>query len=324
MTPINDHERCSELLRGYVAGELAASEAEWVAEHTASCDECRAELTAVKALVLPPVEEPTQLELARLHKAVMDATRVDTAPIVIPRKSGALGRRLAPYLGAAATIALLLFAASQVTLSGGDSADSPSAALDAGTEGAETGGDGAGVVPGSTEKPRKSDGKKVLPETASGDQAVTPTSGGSDGGATAALSGPQPVYTSLGKVTPKELEDTAVHDPPFSSFARQYNGRSARALQGRFVRSLSLDAEDGVTAKAIKNCASTVIEQGSNDLYYLPAYAGTGVIDGTRALLIGFAYTLQEKAPLDRFQLWAWERPGCDTVILYRGGPIRG
>jgi hypothetical protein len=316
MTPINDHERCSELLRDYVAGELAAPEADWVAEHTTSCDECRAELIAVRALVLAPSEEPTELERARLHKAVMDATRVDTAPVVIPRKSDGLVRRLAPYLGAAAAIVLLVFAASQVTLSGGDSENATSAGMDAA---GDAGADGAPeAAPEPSEDPEKRGGKGVVtngqPATVADGEALA---GGS-------LSGPQPVYESLGKVTPKQLEDTAVHDPPFSSFAEKYTGRSARALQGRFVRRLALDAGDQVTARAIKNCAATVIEQGNKDLFYLPAYAGTGVIDGTRALLLGFAYTLQEKAPLDRFQLWAWERPDCDTVILYRGGPIRG
>jgi hypothetical protein len=313
-----DHERCSALLRDFAAGDLGEADARAVREHLGTCASCSSELIVVQMLVDSPEEHLTELESRRLRQGVASALessaaeplRYDSGGDVIPSRVSPWQARIAPLLGAAAVIALLLFAATQVTLGGSDDlATSGAPNMEAG------GGDKA---PRDTEtRASDNDDHKGVSEGRSKAAAVT---GDAIESADGAAAGPQPQFLPLGKVTARELEQLATSGAAFTSFAKSYSGANATVLQDEFLDRLALDAPAG-SRDEIRTCGAQIFEQGSR-YRYLPAYGGFATIKGTRALLLGFAYTLQEKRPLDRFQLWAWKRPGCEHVILYQKGPI--
>lgn len=101
MTEIT-HERCSELLGPYAAGDLGDPERAVVETHLKGCEACTQELAGLQALQAFQVEPMTGAERDRLTQNVRAA--VTPAP-----KVGLLGRfghRLAPALGALALVAI--------------------------------------------------------------------------------------------------------------------------------------------------------------------------------------------------------------------------
>jgi hypothetical protein len=127
----------TEELAPFARGDLGAPEAERVRQHIAGCRDCAAELAAISALAGSP-EPPALNDLERrgLHRGVFEELQVTGSPA----RRG-VGARIAPALGAAALLAVLVFGGAQVLqggLSGGDDAESSAGvAADSGGAGGE-------------------------------------------------------------------------------------------------------------------------------------------------------------------------------------------
>ncbi|MGH2755955.1 MAG: zf-HC2 domain-containing protein, partial [Actinomycetota bacterium] len=119
-----EHERCSELLGPLLRGELSERETALVKEHLAGCEECRAERLGLEALAGAPgvmavsAEPLSELERARLHRAVSAA--LPHPRTIVPDTPKPWVARLAPYLGAAAALVLVVFGVTQMDLGGSD------------------------------------------------------------------------------------------------------------------------------------------------------------------------------------------------------------
>lgn len=312
MNPLSEHERCSQHLRDFASGVLGGTEREWVEEHLASCAECTAEHSAVVALAALQEGSLTELERARLQRGVREGMEESSSRTVIARHRPDWRQRIAPGIGAVALLALLLYAAAQVDLGGG--ADNLSVAPRSG--GAERSGGRDQENQPATSAPLGEASK------AAKDKTTDRFTNGGDVTQSASLDGPKPVYDgSIGRTNAAELERRASLGEPFSSYRSDYTGRDAVRRQGRFLDLLAAHAHEPSAANDIRACGTSVLEHREYD--YLPAYGGFARIHGKPALLLGFAYASNEGDPLKRFQLWAWQRPGCDHVILYSSGPIQ-
>jgi hypothetical protein len=333
MDQVIDHERCSELLRDYVTGDLGDADARAVDEHLVTCDRCSAELWALEALTVP-MEDLSEIESRRLHDAVAAATReglgseeavrYDSGGTVIPTRSGDWRARIAPFMGAAALIALLIFGASRV-MTGGSSADSTNVA-GGGAERSLSEKQSDQVEASKAASPNPDGGRpKSLKGTVSSGAASSADTSSDDAAFSTPTSstpaGAKPTFTPpLGKVTRSEVEDLA-SDVPFTSFSDDYRTHDADLLRNVYLKRLADQAPNLSLKSEIKDCGSRIFEEGDG-YHFLPAFGAVATIQGTRALILGFAYTLQEKAPLNRFQLWAWKRPGCTNVVLAQRGTI--
>jgi hypothetical protein len=309
MDPQTDHERCSELLRDYVAGELPGSESTWVEEHLAGCTSCRAEASVVRDLFAEEVDPLSELESSRLHRAVWSSIHTGAGGIVIAPGRRSWARRVSPALGAAALIALVAVGAAQVMKGPSDNAASL-AQRERATDGSEAG------VGSSSAGSAGAGGSGPVNGPKAESKAKTTVSA-------AQISGPRPTFAPrVGRVGSKDLKLTGSTAEPFTSFATAYKGRDATRLQGAFLQALSRKAPDAQTRGDIRTCGNSVMDRGG-DYRFLPAYGGYATIRNHPALLIGFVYAFDRGEALDRFQLWAWRRPGCDEVLLYSKGPVR-
>jgi hypothetical protein len=121
------HERCSELLLGFLGGRLGEPDERDVRSHLAGCDECRAELAGLTALTADPAEPMTGSERDDLARVVRSAV----TPAARPGWADRFGRRIAPALGAVAFIAIAVLGiiylpsggSDQEAAGGGDTAD---------------------------------------------------------------------------------------------------------------------------------------------------------------------------------------------------------
>jgi hypothetical protein len=219
-------------------------------------------------------------------------------------------------MGAAALVTVILFAAAQLNTGEGDKQaslqdESSNATGEAPQGGADSGGEFSG---GDSEVISGGGGQGSAPTESNSSHPSTLKSADKAGD-------PVPLYDrSIGKTSQFKLERRATYGQPFASFSSQFDGEDAVVRQARYLDLLatSAPAED---ADAIRDCGRQVLRH--QEYRYLPAYGGFARIHGKPTLLLGFAYSEDDKDPLKRFQLWAWERPGCDHVVFYSSGPIR-
>ncbi|HEX2240237.1 MAG TPA: hypothetical protein VHJ82_03740, partial [Actinomycetota bacterium] len=126
-----DHSAVSELLERYIAGHLDDETGAAVAAHDRACTQCRREETGLRSL-LAPIDGLTPSERSRLRTGLATALSGETqgsAEVVSLRRP--LLARLAPALGAAALLAIVVVALARLDFapqSGDDSgASAPSA-----------------------------------------------------------------------------------------------------------------------------------------------------------------------------------------------------
>jgi hypothetical protein len=299
-----EHDRCSELLGPLLRGELSEQDAISVEEHIAGCEECRAERRGLEALTSAPgvmkvsAEPLSEIERARLHRAIADALPASRTVVSEPPKPW--GARIAPYLGAAAAVILVVFGATQINLGGSDDdgAESGAASLDSSTEGGG-GGDRAGDTEGIA----------------------------SQGGAVAAEDAPAPgpsFDADAGVIERSSLRDFGSEDVLFKSFAQTYQVEDAEELKTEYLRMLATDdsarelsdASDGIT-----ECGNQILTQQDNPT--LPAYAGYGELEKQDVLMMGFVYSAADSGPLDKFMLWVWPRGDCSIPTESQSGKIK-
>ncbi|MDQ3951713.1 MAG: zf-HC2 domain-containing protein [Actinomycetota bacterium] len=293
------HDRCSELLSGYLRGELPSEEAEEVRTHLESCDDCRAEERAVAALMTADETPLDDVERARLHRGLAQelfTTRAN-ADVAGAAPAGPDWRRwIAPAFASAAVLAGIL----ALTLGGGtdDAAQVEQLSApereelrdrDGGSDSAESGAGG-----GAASKP----GRALSGEASA------------HGSATEFAGGPQPVFlANAGRLTAKDLSEAGRTEEPFVSFVRAYSPGDGPDLYAAFLRSLAGAA--GGTGPDIRECAATLPQDGT----LLPAYAALARYEGEDALVLGFVTADPGSRRFDRYLMWVWERGSCRQPI---------
>jgi anti-sigma factor RsiW len=303
MTIPQDHP--TEKLRPLLMGELSEREATIVEAHVAICPDCRSEGRALEML-LSDVPEMDEVERARLRRGVAEALAGEAPPS--PRRAS----RLAPALGVAATILLLVAGAVWVgtNLTGLD---------DAGEEAAPelTGEEAEPDQFGPEAREWLDDPDAPAREAAPAGEALQQTTGAR----TLMKDGPQPLFRSdVGDFGPPALRRLGTAGDEFRRFASAYHAAAATPTARRmFVESLAQQADDSSIRPQIRACAQEIISDPPGPL--LPAYGATGSFEDRPALVLGFVHGVGP-GPLDRFMLWVWPRGECAAVLYHEAGRI--
>ena len=307
------HERCSELLREHVRGELPRELADEVRAHLEGCVDCAAEERALAALVGPEHPGLDDVERARLHRALtreLFATPAN-ADLASHPQDARWKRWIAPALGSAAAvlIAVLVLTAGGIGgIGGSDDADMGAAgtgrADDFSGDGPEAlqddgGGGGNGTTADSNKPVRSSAAIKARPDAA-GEETTT---FGFD-------EGPQPEFDpDAGELTAEELSAIGRGSPLFRSFAAGYTVDDVDALRVTFLHRLANSS--GAPSAQARRCARTL----PDDAPILPAYGATGSYDGRDALVLGFVTNDAGSRALDRYLMWVWAKGSCRHPI---------
>lgn len=297
MDEMNAHERWSELLPAYVRGELSDEEAARVTEHLQECPACAAEQRGLIALAAPEPEPLTEMERARMRRAVLEeavpapdaAPAAETAPAPSDRRA-----RLFPLLGAAAVaLAIAVFAYGGGGGLGGGDAGSTSDA----PEGAEAEG-----------------GEEALDAGASQDQVTMEDAAG---GSAARAAPPDPTFkASIGDVDATRLNRLGRRGLSLVVFSRALTAADVPRLRDDFIDRLARRAP-AARGRQIRECAADITSTFPNSL---PAYGAVGnFTDGPQreVLILAFAWTNEDQGPLDQSMVWAWPLGTCDSVAHY-------
>lgn len=299
------HERCSELLQAYVAGDLPAGEAERVRAHLDDCEDCRAEETAVAALAAHETEPLTELERARLHRDLFQelwpGTRAN-ADLAAPAPGPGWKRWIVPALGSAAAVLVALVVVTGGLSGGGDDqaggADGggSEAALESSQQAIEPAGRGGGADAVGDRKTEKGD--------------AFSTAAGVGGASAYNAGGPQPQFDAeAGDLSAEQLSALGRTSDLFRGFADGYTVDDVDGLRSRFVRRLA--SQSGAASAQVRECAATLPQ----DEPILPAYGATGTYDDRDALVLGFVTNDAGSASLDRYLMWVWTKGSCRTPI---------
>jgi hypothetical protein len=283
-----DHDRCSELLPPFLAGELEHRQAIAMERHLQGCPDCRRERSALQALATagPPL---TSSERSELHAAIERALpeTVDEVPVLASRAAGKGSRRwrsrLAPALGAAALLAAIGVGVVQL---GG---------LGTSSDRAEFGTAGGG---GEADQGASSEEPAAAPEAASLE------------------AGPRWIG-SLGSVTPDELSRKGARGRELRFVAESFQAVAARTKAQAFTDELVTRAPAGL-ADSIRACVKQVTELGYTAL---PAFGARARLEGREVLVLGFAWT-PARGALDRFMVWAFAGNTCDPVSYQAGSVV--
>lgn len=304
------HDRCSELLRGYVRGELPREVAGEVREHLGTCADCRAEEQAVAALAVNDAVDARPLddvERARLHRGLAQELFLSRANTDVAG-AGSGGRRWVRWIAPAAAAAAVVGAVVVMTLGGGvdDAGIAPLSQQDGGADA----GAGGGVEDSSEALEAHADDKPGRHRSSSS-AAVTGEAAGA-GGEQADFAGPdapRPVFDpDRGKLTDAELAEIG-RGHPFDEYANAYEPSDGPGLYDRSLDVLKKEAV-GIGPQ-IDECAATLPQDGS----IVPVYATVGQYDGRNALVLGFVSSDPGSRELDRFLMWVWEMDDCEQPI---------
>ncbi|HVL65393.1 MAG TPA: zf-HC2 domain-containing protein [Actinomycetota bacterium] len=309
-----DHERCSELLGPYAAGELPEEETAAVAAHLEACDDCRAELQAVVAL-LEPVGGLGPGERDSLRRRVAAELGIGTPGgevVALPGNRRGWGPRLAGGLAAAASVVAIV---GGIILVGGNGTDD------------EAGSDGAAIEApfGATTGPRPLfDSGTADAVTAEAAEAADAGAGGGDSEAEGAeaetASSAGVARTSApARVRRAELQRLGATSEPFVSFARAYRAPLDPGLQHAFLEELIAAAPEELWDQ-IEECGQEVVE--ANDRV-LPAYGAHRRFGAKNVLVLGFATASERNAPIDGFLFYLWPEGSCELPSTSIGGQIQ-
>ena len=295
MEEMISHERCSELLPAYVREGSAHAHAGAVEAHLAGCSDCSAEHRALMALVATEPPPLTEIERARLRRAVLEeavpAPDVEAQPPASTTKA-----RLFPLLGAAALVMLVAVFAYAGFGDGNGGGDAETPALEGADHDAmkDAGqGGGAGEASGNT------------------------TMESAAGASRAKAAPPRPEFKAdIGAVNAKRLNKLGRSGVPLVLFPPSYTTDDVARLRDDYIEQMAADAP-AARAAQLRECIAGVT---SNFPTALPAYSAIGeFVDEPRreVLIAAFAWTDETEGPLDQSMVWAWPLGSCDSVAHY-------
>lgn len=270
---MNETDHVSEALRPYAEGGVDEATERRVERHLRECDECRAELAGVRALLGAPPEGLTEIERARVRRGIADATGADA-----PSR-----RRRALYaaLGAAALVVIVAVGAFYTLGTG------------------ERGGAGGSVAVSEDRAEEAQGGGQPLTARAFGGPVFEEDAG--------------------------ELDDAALRRTgsrgPVAAVARSVSPERAEEVADDYLESL-VDAAPDPVRDQVQTCADTILE-ANEDFTLVPAYGATGTVADRDALVLGFAWSNEERGSLTGYMVYAWPTPaGCDIPLSYQAGEI--
>jgi hypothetical protein len=292
------HERCSELLRDYVRGELGRAVEDEVRTHLAQCADCSVEERALTALLGAP-EPMDDVERARLHRALAQElyTTPANADVAATGSAGRPWQRwVVPALGSAAAVlvVVLVLASGGISITGGD--EDPESGMSAPAQERADGGaaDASGGGGGGTGR--------------TGDRAMKLDEAQIEA-ARAAPAGPRPEFDAdAGSLTVADLSGIGRSSELFRSFSTSYAAGDIPALEEEFLRVLEKSA--GSAGAEVTECAGTLPQDGT----LLPAFGALAEYEGEDALVLGFV-TGDSGSSLDRYLMWVWARGSCRQPI---------
>lgn len=306
-----DHQRCSELLAGYVAEELSERDRAAVEAHLGSCAECEQERVALAALAELDAEALDDDERALLRERVEAALAPARGDVIGIEPRRGRQARWGQVVGIAASVVLLvagLFYVGTQGLGGGEDDEAAGVSEPADTT-QEADAEG-GARPAS-----KGRALSVEDEAESTDDAAFGTAG--------EASAPGPLFDArAGRVTERDLTRLGRRGAPFVSYAATYTVSDALAGRDAFLDDLVAEAPDSATGDDIRACSERVFS-GAVDAI-LPAYGALGRLNQQDALILGYAWSDRSEGPLYRWMFWAWSPGDCDGLnTLYQTGRIR-
>ena len=321
MTESFDHDRVSELLPAFLDGTLAEADARAIASHLETCEDCRSEAAALKALRADPVEPLTSSErLALEHKVMAGIADDATAPVTeLPRRR-AVGARLAQALGAAAVVAAIgtFFYLGGGMGSGDDEAGS-------------SGADSAEVAQEERGPLRDGDRGKGKNRTTADAIAAAPDAEGanSDGGGGGSTdtgssykAAPEPDFTvedePFTAAGLQKLGESSLASVRFANYYSADDAESRNTLLEQLVASAEATSDESVAAQ-VDECGTQVLDTEDPTI---PTFGALGELDGQPVLVLGFAFTRQSSGTLDRYMVWAWEEGSCSATVDFVEGRI--
>lgn len=301
------HDQCSELLYGYVRGELDRAQADGVHAHLAECEECRAEQRALTALVGDGDVPMDDMERARLHRGLAQELFTPRANAdVAGTGGGSTVPRWARWVVPAAASAAVL-AAVFVMTTGGGSDDAAQFSAESGAEDASSGRDALGDS--DTGGGAGGGGSTAEVEADRAPERSVAAAAGPESDTFALESSPAPEFAGdLRSQSAEDLSSIGRSGEPFASFAQSYGPPDVPRLYDRFLRALADDA--GGLGREIEECAAAV-QDGS----VLPAYAARAAYDGRDVVVLGFVTSDPESETLGRYLLWVWEAGSCEEPV---------
>jgi hypothetical protein len=309
------HERCSELLADYLAGELDHEQHRLVEDHLEHCGVCSAERAGLAALGSADGDGGlTGDERAMLRAGVLgairdsdsatDPLRDESDAVVVPL--GGRGARAGKYLGIAAMLAILAVGSLFVFRGGG-----------VGMVGSDDGDAGSG---GGAELSTEEDADRGV-----AGKAPTPAEGVLD-----YAKDLQPRFRpDRGNISDEDLDglgrqssalfnseaatDKAGGDEQFST---AYQLRSALRASRNALGRLAAQAPDSL-APDVTECGRTALEELGQP--GLATYATTATLEGEDVVII--AFVTGDRRP-DRYAVFAFPRGDCTTILTSTEGPL--
>lgn len=317
MTESFAHDRVSELLPAFLKGTLTEADARAIAEHLETCEDCRSEVAAVKALWVP-VEPLTSSERLALEHKVMAGIAGDApAPVTELSRRRGMGARVAQALGAAAVVAAI---GTFFYLGGGMGSGDD--------ESASSGGDTAEVAQEERGPLRDQDGGRgknrvaadaAAPEAAEG---LGSGAGGSADTESSFKAAPEPTFTIADEAFTaaglQKLGESSLASVRFANYYSADDTESRNTLLDQLVSSAEA-ASDASVAAQVDECGAQVLETEDPTI---PTFGVLGELDGRSVLVLGFAFTRQSSGTLDRYMVWAWEKGSCSAAVDFVEGRI--
>jgi hypothetical protein len=307
------HERCSELLADYLAGELDHEQHRLVEDHLEHCAQCSVERAGLAALRSADEDggltgderamlRAGVLEAIRESDSATDPLRDESDAVVVPL--GGRGARAGKYLGIAAILAILavgsvfVFGGGELGITGGDDSDSSFGTLQ------DSGGEGGGAEGAPAENRAEEsfayDAGNLRPRVQSDRGAIS--EGDLDRLARESVNA---IATGLTSDTdPEESEP-----PPNELLAK--NRASDYSLARLAVRAPETLARD------VTECGRTALEE--LDRPSLATYATTATLEGEDVVIIAFVSGARRP---DRYAVFAFPRGDCTTILTSSEGPL--
>jgi hypothetical protein len=313
------HERCSELLSGYLSGELASEDRQRVEEHLEHCAQCSAERVGLESLVSAEPEGFSDQERLALRAAVRAGLDGEAADPIADERDAVMvplerrGARAGRYLGIAALLmvlavgSLFVFRGGTGGFAGGDAEGDAGSAVSA-PEDSSGGGEAEDDAPRAERDDIDAEvlnRAKTLPLTYQSDRGAISEDDLGRLGEETLLANKRSTQASA-----EALGDTKdIEDP------EELERRADRAAD-RSLELLAAEVPESLSQE-VRECGTNALSELENPA--LATYATTATLEGREALIIGF---LTGERSLNRFALYAFEAGNCTTILTSTEEPL--